>query len=81
VYLYRDACLVWDSAYYPDMDEPTPTTMALDDFTAFLDEHRRCDDLNAGVEELEFGHQRLWASCSCGASLSRNIRTDEKLVY
>lgn len=42
------------------MDEPTPTAMALDDFTAFLDEHRRCADLKAGVEEPEFGHQRLW---------------------
>ncbi len=63
--------------YYPDMDEPAPTIRALDDFNTFLDEHRRCSDLKAGVEEPEFGHQRLWASCSCGATLSRNIRADE----
>ena len=56
------------------MDEPTPTTMALDDFTAFLDKHRRCEDLNVRVQEPQFGHQRLWASC---VSLSRNLRTDE----
>jgi hypothetical protein len=52
-------------------------TMALDDFTAFLDKHRRCEDLNAGVEEPQFGYQGWWASCSCGVSLSRNLRTDE----
>ena len=63
------------------MDEPTRTTVALEEFNTFLNGHRCCDDLIAGVEEPEFGQQRVWATRSCGASLSRNIRTNKNSVH
>jgi hypothetical protein len=34
---------------------------------AFLQEHRRCGDLDADVED-----DRVWMTCTCGASISRN---------
>jgi hypothetical protein len=35
-----------------------------DALEAFLQEHRRCGDLDTGVDG-----ERVWATCSCGASL------------
>jgi len=34
---------------------------------AFLQEHRRCDELDDGVEG-----ERAWMTCDCGAVLSRD---------
>jgi hypothetical protein len=39
-----------------------------DAITAFFEEHRRCGELDAGVEV-----ERVWMTCNgCGAALSRN---------
>ena len=37
---------------------------------AFLQEHRRCGDLDAGVE-----HDRVWMTCDCGAGLMQRLET------
>jgi hypothetical protein len=38
---------------------------------AFLQEHRRCGELEAGVEE-----ERVWMTCDCGAAIAHEIRPD-----
>jgi hypothetical protein len=36
---------------------------------AFLQEHRRCGELDGGVED-----DRVWMACECGASILRASR-------
>jgi hypothetical protein len=36
---------------------------------AFLQEHRRCGGLDAGVEG-----ERVWMACECGADVVRDLR-------
>jgi hypothetical protein len=40
----------------------------LDDLDAFLQEHRRCGELDTGVEPTA-----VWITCSCGAALDRQL--------
>jgi hypothetical protein len=40
----------------------------LTDLEAFLQEHRRCGDLDAAVEG-----DRVWMTCTCGAAISRAL--------
>ena len=37
-----------------------------DDLKAFFQEHRRCGELESGVED-----RRVWMTCDCGAVLTR----------
>ena len=50
------------------MRPPAPPEIAL---CAFFEEHRRCGQLDGGVED-----ERLWMTCECGAALARSL--DEK---
>jgi hypothetical protein len=36
---------------------------------AFLQEHRRCDELDGGVDG-----RRVWMACDCGASVAHPIQ-------
>jgi hypothetical protein len=36
---------------------------------AFLQEHRRCGDLEAGVEG-----GRVWMACECGAGIAHDVQ-------
>ncbi len=36
------------------------------DLNAFIQEHRRCGDLDAAVEG-----DRIWMTCTCGAAINR----------
>ena len=38
---------------------------------AFVQGHRRCGDLDGGVEG-----ERVWMTCECGASVVRLLRLD-----
>jgi hypothetical protein len=38
---------------------------------AFFQEHRRCGELDGGVEG-----DRVWLACSCGASINRDADDD-----
>jgi len=38
------------------------------DLIAFFEEHRRCGELDAGVES-----ERVWMACDCGAQLARPV--------
>ena len=40
---------------------------------AFLQEHRRCGDLDAGVEAAV-----VWMACDCGAELVRPLKEPSK---
>jgi hypothetical protein len=40
----------------------------LADLDAFLQEHRRCGDLDSAVED-----DRDWMTCTCGAAISRTL--------
>jgi len=40
---------------------------------AFLQEHRRCGELEAGVEPA-----LVWMACDCGAELARQLREPSK---
>jgi hypothetical protein len=40
----------------------------LADLDAFLQEHRRCGDLDAAVEG-----DRVWMTCTCGARINRTV--------
>jgi hypothetical protein len=40
----------------------------LADLEAFLQEHRRCGDMDGGVEG-----EWVWMTCECGAELSRPL--------
>jgi len=39
---------------------------------AFLQEHRRCGDLNGGVDE-----KHVWMACDCGAAVAHPIEPPE----
>jgi len=41
------------------------------DLDAFLQEHGRCGDLDAAVED-----DRVWTTCTCGATICRNADRD-----
>jgi hypothetical protein len=43
----------------------------LADLDAFLQEHRRCGDLDAAVEG-----DRVWMICTCGAAIDRSADDD-----
>jgi hypothetical protein len=47
-----------------------PAVTLLTDLDAFYVDHRRCDELEAGVDGAV-----VWISCDCGASMAR--RADE----
>jgi hypothetical protein len=40
----------------------------LADLLAFLQEHRRCGDITAKVED-----DRVWMTCTCGAVINRSV--------
>lgn len=40
----------------------------LDDLDAFYLEHRRCGELDGGVEG-----DRVWITCECGAGMARRV--------
>jgi len=44
--------------------------MLLRELCAFYLEHRRCGELDAGVEG-----ERVWMTCTCGAILDRHADT------
>jgi hypothetical protein len=37
-------------------------------FHAFIQEHRRCGDIDGGVDD-----QHAWLACDCGASITRPL--------
>jgi hypothetical protein len=39
---------------------------------AFLQEHRRCGELDGGVDG-----ERLWMACDCGAGIAHPVRPAE----
>jgi hypothetical protein len=39
---------------------------------AFLQEHRRCGDLESGLDA-----DRVWMSCECGATITHPLRPSE----
>jgi hypothetical protein len=39
---------------------------------AFLQEHRRCSDLDGGVEG-----ERVWMACDCGAGIAHRLEPRE----
>ena len=43
---------------------------------AFLQEHRRCGELDAAVEEITPGDWRVWFTCTCGARMTRSADDD-----
>ena len=43
--------------------------MLLAALEAFLQEHRRCGELDGGVEA-----ERVWLACECGAAMVRPMR-------
>jgi len=46
----------------------------IDDLNAFLQEHRRCGEMDSGVED-----ENVWMTCDgCGARLSRSLYRDDK---
>jgi hypothetical protein len=45
-----------------------PELPALD---AFFQEHRRCGELNSGVED-----ERVWMTCECGAEIAHSSTTE-----
>jgi hypothetical protein len=47
----------------------------LTDFDAFSLEHRRCGDLDGGVDG-----DIVWMACDCGASMARQVNDDDALV-
>lgn len=49
--------------------QPEPSPAVLDDLDAFLLEHRKCDDLDSGVEH----DGTVWLACSCGAVRVRKV--------
>ena len=50
------------------MDRSAPATMITAALDAFYLEHRRCGELDAGVED-----DRVWMSRSCGAVITRPL--------
>lgn len=46
-----------------------PVEVALE---AFLEEHRCCGELDAGVED-----ERVWMSCECGAGIVRALQEEQ----
>ncbi len=53
----------------PDRMRPMTTALAaLRALEAFIQEHRRCGELDSAVEE-----DRVWMTCSCGAMTIRTL--------
>jgi hypothetical protein len=48
-----------------------PPRFLLSDLDAFLQEHRRCGDLDSAVEG-----DRVWMTCTYGAVINRNVDHD-----
>jgi hypothetical protein len=46
------------------------------DLDAFLTDHRRCGDLDAGVEG-----PLVWIACECGASMARRVDEGDALAF
>lgn len=46
-------------------------TALLTDLDAFLQEHRRCGDLDGGLERGPREYPTVWLACSCGAVFCR----------
>jgi hypothetical protein len=44
----------------------------LTDLDAFFTEHRRCGDLDAGVDGAV-----VWIGCECGAGMARRVDEDD----
>jgi len=44
-----------------------------EDCDAFLQEHRRCGELDAVAADPEAEISRIWMACSCGAFLNRAV--------
>jgi hypothetical protein len=60
-YVAPDSALLL--CYHPPMRDLLP---ALD---AFLQEHRDCDDLDAGMDA-----EHVWMACSCGAEMAHPLQ-------
>jgi hypothetical protein len=45
----------------------------LTDLDVFSTEHRRCGDLDAGVDDV-----MVWIACDCGASIARRVDEDDR---
>jgi hypothetical protein len=45
----------------------------LTDLDGFYTEHRRCGDLDGGVDG-----DIVWMACDCGASIARRVDDDER---
>ena len=45
-----------------------PVTELLVAFDAFMQEHRRCGDIDGGVDD-----QNAWLACDCGARITRPL--------
>ncbi len=43
----------------------------LDDFEAFIQEHRRCGELTGGVDSADKHSEVVWMDCSCGGYIVR----------
>jgi len=52
-----------------------PVTLLLDRH-AFLEEHRRCGELDAAVEKTLHGEWWVWFTCTCGAVITRSADDD-----
>ena len=50
------------------MNRSTAMRELLAALDAFLQEHRRCGELDGGVE-----HERVWMACECGADIVHSI--------
>ena len=50
-------------------DTPMPGLLAALD--AFLQEHRRCGELDGGIEG-----ERVWMACDCGAGIVQPVEND-----
>ena len=51
------------SPHEPDTGE---LSQLLADMVAFLDEHRRCGEMDGGADE-----EWVWMTCTCGAGISQ----------
>jgi hypothetical protein len=48
----------------------------LTDLDAFYLDHRRCGELDGGVEEIRPGEWRVWFACTCGVRINRSADSD-----
>lgn len=54
---------------------PDADLRLLADLDAFYTEHRRCGDLDAGVD-----WPMVWIACPCGASMARRVDEDHAVL-